>query len=154
MADGVLIGPNLLGRIYDLVDGGGTGPRDGPAPAGGKQVAFVKVTGVAAGGWYPGAVRTHQSPATHLDHAGPVEVKDGNGQPLETNKVYLCLRQGPGPTGTPRFVATKGGGGANGGDPSQENQPGGWKYQTAVVGVACASSGQLAVTTATFKVLV
>ena len=107
--EGYLIGPDLLGKIYDSVDGSGTSKGGWGRGIGGKQPTYVIVTSsTPSSGWYPAHVYTFSS-GGDITHDGDVEVKGANGEALVEDTIYLALRTGPKSDGTPRFVAMVGG---------------------------------------------
>jgi len=100
------------GALRQLLDDGGT-TATARANAGARTrgLTWVKVTGSAVGGWYPGLVSI-DSDGTFSDLTGVVNVASASGAALVTGTRYLCSRTGDTASGVPRFrtVPPSGGG--------------------------------------------
>src|SRR5262245_914534 len=102
------------GELRQMLDDGGTTATPRPnAGARTRGLTWVKVTGSAVGGWYPGLVSI-DSDGTFSDLTGVVNVASASGAALVTGTRYLCSRTGNTAAGVPRFRTVPPGGG--GGD--------------------------------------
>lgn len=93
-----------------LEDGGAVGGRaSGGAEA--RGFTWVKVTGAAVDGWYPGVVSLDQAGVWEDQEDGPVMVTAGDGPELVEDNRYPCSRTGDDPdTGVARFRTLDGDG--------------------------------------------
>jgi|SRR5262245_36238325 len=97
-----------------LVDDGGTTATARPnAGARTRGLTWVKVTGSAVSGWYPGVVSLDLD-GTFSDLTGVVNLASASGAALVTGTRYLCSRTGNTASGVPRFRTVPPGGGGGG----------------------------------------
>ncbi|MDY3558127.1 hypothetical protein R5W23_000848 [Gemmata sp. JC673] len=114
-----------------LVDGGAVGGRASSGSVA-RGVAWVKVTGAASSGWYPGVVSLDEG-GTFMDLTTAVKVSAANAVALTTGNRYLCTRTGDDSAGARfravAFNSSSGGGGGGGGSDCS--------WLTAVVSADC-----------------
>jgi hypothetical protein len=104
VAQQYVIGSRTAGRLRQLLADGGDS--SGGRPSSGiaaRGSTWVKVTGAAVSGWYPGVVSLDQN-GSFADNTLAVKVKTVDGSALTSGSRYLCTRTGNDPSdNSPRF---------------------------------------------------